>query len=214
MKIIITGASGMVGEGVLLECLNTPDVEEVLVVGRRGCGHAHPKLREILHKDFLNVAPIADQLRGYDACFFCLGVSAAGMNAEDYRRMTYDLTLEFAKHLDRGMTFTYVTGLYTDSTEKGRVMWARVKGATENELLRQFPRGYMFRPGAMVPIEGQTNLKPLYRILLPVVSLLKPLLKKHVLRLHEVGRAMLACVRTSPRKHVLEIADIKELARA
>lgn len=204
----------MVGEGVLIECLQTADVSEVLVVGRRPCGHTHPKLREILHGDFLNLAPIEPQLAGYDACFFCLGVSSVGISPEDYKRMTYDLTLEMGRRLAKlnsGMTFTYVTGANTDSTEQGSVRWARVKGATENELLKLFKNGYMFRPGAMTPVEGQKNLKALYRVFMPLVWLLKPFIAKHVLSLHEVGRAMLACVRQHPPKHVLEIPDIKAL---
>lgn len=217
MKIIITGASGMVGEGVLLECLNTPDVTDVLVVGRRPCGHTHPKLREILHKDFFNLAPIEKDLSGFDACFFCLGVSSVGISAEEYERMTKDLTLEMGRRLARlspDMTFCYVTGMHTDSTEKGSVRWARVKGATENELLRLFKNGYAFRPGMMTAVKGQKNLKLLYKMIEPLAPLVKLLAKDAICSLEEVGRAMMTCVRQHPANHIVEVPDIKELAKA
>src|SRR5215475_7065631 len=152
IKAIITGATGMVGEAVLLECLANPAVEQVLVINRKPGGVSHAKLREIIHADFFNLAPIAAQLAGYDACFFCLGVSSVGMDAEQYRHVTYDLTLGIAQVLVKAnpeMTFCYVTGKSTDSSEQGRIAWARVKGATENALLRLFRRAYMFRPGLM-----------------------------------------------------------------
>jgi uncharacterized protein YbjT (DUF2867 family) len=217
MKIIITGASGMVGEGVLLDCLNTPDVKEVLVVGRRPCGHTHAKLREVLHGDFLNLAAIEKDLAGYDACFFCLGVSSVGLSPEDYYRMTHDITLEMAKRLAKvspEITFTYVTGMGTDSSEQGRVRWARVKGATENELLRLLKNAYVFRPGVMTPVEGQKNLKFIFKAFAPLIPLIKLFAAKSVLSLNEVGRAMLTCARKHPAKHILEVADIKELAKS
>ena len=215
MKIIITGASGMVGEGVLLQCLRTDKVTEVLVVGRRSCGHQHPKLREVLHDDFMNLAPLEKELTGYDACFFCLGVSSVLMKPEDYKRLTFDLTLEMGRHLARvspDLTFCYVTGMHTDSSEKGSLRWARVKGATENELLRLFKNAYMFRPGAMSAIKGQKNLKLIYKSVAPLLPILKPLLGNSFCTLEEVGRAMLACARSHPKKHLIEVADIKALA--
>src|SRR5882757_1044096 len=145
IKAIITGATGMVGEGVLLECLNHSDVEEVLVINRRPGGMSHPKLREVIHADFFNLTPIESQLIGYNACFFCLGVSSIGMSEEEYRRTTYDLTLNVGQllaKLNPEMTFCYVTGAGTDSTEQGRVAWANVKGATENALMRLFKQAY------------------------------------------------------------------------
>lgn len=217
MKIIVTGASGMVGEGVLLECLKDTSVTDVLVVGRRPCGHAHPKLREILHQDFMNLAPIEKDLAGFDACFFCLGVSSALMDADQYKRMTYDLTLEMGRRLAKlspDLTFCYVTGAHTDSTEQGRVRWARVKGATENELLRLFKFGYMFRPGAMYASPGQKNIKTLYRVLLPLFPLFKPFFPDLFCTLEEVGRAMIACAKMHPAKHILEVPDIKAVAAA
>lgn len=216
MKIIITGASGMVGEGVLLECLNTSDVTEVLVIGRRKCGVEHPKLREIVHGDFHDLSKIETALAGYDGCFFCLGVSSLGITPEQYEHMTYDLTLEMGKRLARlspEMTFCYVTGMGTDSSEKGSVRWARVKGKTENELLRLFKNGYMYRPGFMSAVRGQKNLKTIYKVFSPLVPLIQMLFPKSVLTLEEVGKSMLACVRTHPDKHILEIADIQKLGR-
>lgn len=211
VKIILTGATGMVGEGVLLECLATDDVEKVLVLGRKSCGHEHPKLEEMLVPDFLKLE-MSDKLRGYDACFYCAGVSSVGMNEADYTRVTFDTPMHVAKLLADGkMVFTYVTGASTDSTEKGKVMWARVKGRAENELMKlPFKGVYNFRPGLMKPVPGQKNLKTGYKIglvFLPVFRLIFPMLT-----LSEVGRAMLACVRKGAPKKVLEVADIKALA--
>jgi uncharacterized protein YbjT (DUF2867 family) len=210
MKIILTGATGMVGEGVLLECLATDDVEKVLVLGRKSCGHEHAKLEEMLVPDFLKLE-ISDRLRGYDACFYCAGVSSVGMSEEDYTRVTFDTPMHVAKVLaDEKMVFTYVTGASTDSTEKGKIMWARVKGRAENALMKLPFRGvYNFRPGLMKPLKGQRNIKTGYRVglvFLPVLKLIFPMLS-----LSDVGRAMMNCVRTTPSKHVLEVADIKAL---
>src|ERR1700681_2543513 len=158
----------MVGEGVLLQCLNHPDVEQVLVINRKPGGVSHPKLREIIHVDFFDLAPIERQFIGFNACFFCLGVSSVGMREEVYARITHDLTLSMAQLLARlnpQMTFCYVTGAGTDSSEQGRVAWARVKGATENALLRLFKQAYMFRPGFMQATAGQRNVKSYYRYL-------------------------------------------------
>ncbi len=216
MKIIVTGASGMVGEGVLLECLRTEDVTEILVVGRQHCGITHPKLREILHADFFNLALIEESLSGFDACFFCLGVSSVLLSAENYKRMTYDLTLEMAQRLARlnpNLSFCYVTGMNTDSTEKGSVRWARVKGATENELLHLFKYAYMFRPGAMTPVSGQKNIKFMYKLFFPFFPLFRLFVPNMFCTLEEVGRAMLACVRTHPANRIIEITDIKKLSR-
>src|ERR1700744_2355761 len=158
VKVIVTGSTGMVGEGVLLACLDHPEVEQVLAINRRPAGRTHPKLREIIHSDFFDLGPVEPQLAGYNACFFCLGVSSVGMKKEAYQHVTYDLTLNFAQALARqnaDPAFCYVTGAGTDSSEKGRISWARVKGATENALLRMFRRAYMFRPGFMKPTPGQ-----------------------------------------------------------
>src|ERR1700743_762003 len=168
IKAIITGATGMVGEGVLLECLEHPEIEKVLVINRKPGGVSHPKLREIIHPDFFNLTPIEPQLTGYNACFFCLGVSSVGISKEEYKRVTYDLTLNLAQALAKNspdLAFCYITGAGTDSSEQGRVSWARVKGATENALLRLFKRSYMFRPAFMRPTPGQKNVKGFYKFL-------------------------------------------------
>lgn len=216
IKAIITGATGMVGEGVLLECLENPAVEQVLVVIRKPAGRSHPKLTEIVHGDFFNVAPIAPQLAGYDACFFCLGVSSVGMDAAEYKRITQDLTLGFADalvKLNPELTFCYVTGKSTDSTEKGRLGWARVKGATENALLRMFKHAYMFRPGAMKAMPGQRNLPALYRWLAWIYPIGRALAPGSFCELQEVARAMINAARTGAPKRVLEVKDIVELAK-
>jgi uncharacterized protein YbjT (DUF2867 family) len=216
IKTIITGATGMVGEGVLLECLSHPDVEQVLVINRKPGGVSHPKLREIVHADFFDLGPIASQLTGYDACFFCLGVSSVGMEAALYRRLTYDLTLGVAQTLAQSnpeMTFCYVTGAGTDSTEQGRLAWARVKGATENALLRLFRRAYMFRPGMMKASPGQKNLKLSYKSLAWIYPIGRVLYPAGFCTLQEVGQAMINAATKGHSKQILEVADIVELAK-
>ena len=216
ISAIITGATGMVGEGVLLACLDDPRVERVLIVNRRASGLSHPKLRELVHENLQDVSSVAPQLAGYGACFFCLGVSSVGMGEADYRRVTQDLTLGFARTLaalDPATVFTYVTGAGTDSTEQGRTMWARVKGATENELLRLFPRAVMFRPGAMLAVPGQRRLKGWYRALAWILHVARVLAPGKVLRLQDVGRAMVNAAVAGSDKRVLEVADIAALAR-
>src|SRR5260221_1504458 len=194
IKTIITGATGMVGEGVLLECLNHPDVEQVLVINRKPGGVSHPKLHEIIHTDFFNLAPIEQQLIGFNACFFCLGVSSVGMNKEEYTHITYDLTLNVAQLLAKAnpeMTFCYVTGAGTDSTEQGRVAWARVKGATENALIRLFKQAYMFRPAFMKATAGQRNLKSYYKFFAWLYPIGRSLYPAGFFNLPGVGRAMI-----------------------
>lgn len=223
MKInpIITGATGMVGEGVLLECLQHPDVGQVLVINRKPGGVTHrtsarPKLREIIHTDFFNLTPIENQLGGYNACFFCLGVSSVGMNEADYRRLTYDLTMHTAQLLarqDPDMTFCYVSGAGTDSTEQGRLMWARVKGKTENDLMRLFPRAYMFRPGFLKASPGQKNVKSYYKYIDWLYPVGRAIYPAGFSTLKELGLAMINVARQSPEKHVLEVKDIVQLAK-
>jgi uncharacterized protein YbjT (DUF2867 family) len=217
IKAIVTGATGMVGEGVLLECLNHPDVEQALVVNRKPGGISHPKLREIIHPDFFNLAPIEAQLIGYNACYFCLGVSSVGMSEEQYKHITYDLTLNFGQLLARlnpEMTFCYVTGMGTDSSEQGRSAWARVKGATENALMRLFKNSYMFRPGFMKATSGQKNLKTSYKLLAWVYPIGRALCPAMFCTLQEVGQAMInATIQGSP-KQILEVKDIVNLAKA
>jgi uncharacterized protein YbjT (DUF2867 family) len=217
MKAIVFGASGMVGEGVLLTSLRSPHVESVLVIGRRACNVDHPKMTEILRKDFFDFADIESKLTGYDACFFCLGVSSVGMNEADYTRTTYDLTMHAARTLSRlnpGMTFCYVSGTGTDSTEKGRLMWARVKGRTENHLAQlPFKAAYAFRPGLMKPVEGQKNLKSIFRLVGKTYPLWKFLAPKHVCTLEELGLAMIQVSRVGTPQKVLENPDIARLAK-
>jgi uncharacterized protein YbjT (DUF2867 family) len=216
IKPIITGATGMVGEGVLLECLSDPDVERVLVINRKPGGVSHPKLREIIHADFFDLSAIEPELVGYDACFFCLGVSSVGMGSEEYRHITYDLTLNFAGVLARlnpQMTFCYVTGMGTDSSEKGRVAWARVKGATENALMRLFKKSFMFRPGFMKATAGQKNLKISYKLLAWIYPIGRVIFPAGFCTLAEVGRAMINAVGVGCPKQILEVKDIVELAK-
>jgi len=215
ISVLITGATGMVGEGVLLECLADPRVARVLVVNRKPLGRSHPKLTEIVHADFHDLSKIEHQLAGYDACFFCLGVSSIGMNEHDYRHVTYDLTTNFGRTLARlnpEMTFCYVTGASTDSTEHGQVMWARVKGATENELLRMFRRAVMFRPAMMKATSGQRNLKGWYRALAWIYPIGRALAPSKFCTLQEVGRAMINAATAGAPRHVLEVRDIVDLA--
>lgn len=216
IRAILFGATGMVGEGVLLECLKHPDIESVLVIGRRPCNVKHPKLNEILHHDFFDFSTIENKLQGYDACFFCLGVSSVGMKEAEYTRITYELTMQAARTLSRlnlAMTFCYVSGTGTDSTERGRLMWARVKGRTENHLARlPFKAVYSFRPGLIKPTKGQKNVKAIFKVLgfsYPVWKFLSP---KNTCTLEEVGLAMIQAVRVGSSKRVLENLDIAQLA--
>jgi hypothetical protein len=213
IKVILTGATGMVGEGVLLECLQNEAVAEVLLVSRRHYAYRHPKLKELLVPDFLKIDEHRDRLQGYDACFYCAGVSSVGMNEADYTRATYDTTLQFAKTLasvNPFMVFDYVTGAHTDSSETGKLMWARVKGKTENDLQGlPFSGQYNFRPGFMKPVEGQKNVKWFFK---PVIWLFPHLFPSQSLTLHDVGKAMINTVTKGYPKPVLEIADIRALA--
>jgi hypothetical protein len=216
IKAIITGATGMVGEGVLLECLEHPEVEEVLVINRKPGGRSHPKLKEIIHADFFHLEKIESQLMGYNACFFCLGISSIGISAEEYKHITYDLTVHAGQVMARQnplMAFCYVTGSGTDSTEKGKVAWARVKGATENALLKLFPNGYMFRPGMMKATPGQKNLKALYRYLAWLYPIIHALYPKGACTLREVGQAMINVALKGYSNHLVEVKDIVILAR-
>jgi hypothetical protein len=205
----------MVGEGVLLECLKAPDVEHVLVINRKPGGVSHPKLREILHSDFFNLQPIEQRLKGFDACFFCLGVSSVGMSKEEYRHITYDLTLSVAQllaKLNPDTSFCYVTGASTDSSEQGSVAWARVKGATENALLRLFKRAYMFRPGFMKATPGQKNVKGYYAFIAWLYPIGRALYPAGFCTLQEVGQAMIKAATKGYAKQILEVKDIVALA--
>jgi uncharacterized protein YbjT (DUF2867 family) len=218
MKVIVFGATGMIGQGVLRECLLDDAVESVLVVGRTALGREHPKLREILHRDFTDFTAIADELTGYDACFFCLGVSSVGMNEADYRRVTYDITLAAARTLaerNPDLTFIYVSGEGTDSSERGRTMWARVKGATENALIALPFHAYAFRPGYIQPRHGITSKTRLYRVAYAVGGWLFPVLKKlfpgAITTTDQLGRAMIGVALTGAPERVLNSRAINAL---
>lgn len=213
MKVIITGATGMVGEGVLFECLENPVVKEILIVNRRHYDLQHPKLKELIVKDFTKLETFENQLAAYDACFYCAGISSVGMNEEKYNYITYETTMAFAEQLIKwnpGMVFNFVSGGHTDSTEKGKIMWARIKGKTENALMKlPFKAQYNFRPGFMKPFKAQKNVKALFK---PVIWLFPILLPKISLTLKQVGQAMINAVQKGYQKQVLEIEDIKILA--
>jgi uncharacterized protein YbjT (DUF2867 family) len=216
LSVILTGATGMVGEGVLHQCLQDADIDRVLVVGRRSCGVNHPKMKEVIHQDLLHPEPIREQVAGYDACFFCLGVSSVGMKEHDYAVVTHDLTLAFAGVLQKAnpqMTFCYISGYATDSTEKGRSMWARVKGRTENDLLKLFPNAFMFRPGYMRPIPGMKHTLKYYKYVDWMYPLLRPLFPRFMGTLEELGRAMIAVAKTGYSSHILELKDIRVKAK-
>ncbi|SDC34934.1 NAD(P)H-binding [Variovorax sp. CF079] len=219
MNVLLFGATGMVGQGVLRECLLDAGVSRVLSVGRSTTGQTHPKLRELIVADLFDLSAVREQLAGFDACFFCLGVSSAGMSEEAYRHVTYELTLAAAKVLVRlnpQMTFVYVSGAGTDSSERGSSMWARVKGATENALMRlPFKAAYMFRPGFIQPLHGVRSKVALYRwiyvLARPIFGLIKRLAPRHVTTSEQVGRAMLVVARRGAPTPLVETADINAL---
>ena len=216
IKTIITGATGMVGEGVLHECLQHPDVDAVLVINRKPSGVTHPKLKEIIHPDFFNLPAIEDRLRGYNACFFCLGVSSVGMNAEQYFQTTYTLTIQMAETLSRlnpDMSFCYVPGAGTDSSEKGRSRWARVKGKTENDLMRlPFRQVFAFRPGFIKPIPGLTHTHSFYKYITWLFPLGRALYPSGFCTLQELALAMIRVSKQGYDKKIIEGKDIIRLA--
>ncbi|RQO75146.1 epimerase [Pedobacter sp. KBW06] len=217
VKAIITGTTGMVGEGVLHECLINDAVEAVLVINRKACGVQHTKLKEIIHADFFDLSAIEDQLGGYNACFFCLGVSSVGINAEDYYRLTYTLTMHVAETLSRlnpEMTFNYISGAGTDSTEKGRSNWARVKGKTENDLMKlPFGKVFAFRPGFIKPTKGLKYIQPYYKYIGWLYPIGRSLYPNGFCTLREIGLAMIHTVTKGSAKKILEGKDIIQLAR-
>ncbi len=219
MKVILFGATGMVGQGVLRECLLDSNVQSVLSVGRSNTGQNQKKLREVKQINFLDLTEIENALSGFDACFFCLGVSSVGMSEENYRNITYDITLSVAQTLSKlnpNMTFIYVTGAGTDSTEKGRTMWARVKGKTENDLLRlPFKAAYMFRPGGIIPLHGVKSKTKIYQLVYDVTRPIYPLLKKlfpnSITTSEQLGRAMIKVARLGYPKSIMESSDINNI---
>ena len=221
MRVVLFGATGMVGQGVLRECLLDPDIETLQTVGRTASGGSGPKLREIVRQDLFHYSDIEAQLSGFDACFFCLGVTSAGLSESQYENLTYTLTLAAAETLARlnpRMTFVYVSGAGTDSSEKGRIMWARVKGKTENALLRlPFKAAYMFRPGVIMPAHGERSKTAAYRIgyavAKPLLPLLRRIFSRHVLTTEEIGLAMIRVAKYGAPKKILEAPDIAACAR-
>ena len=219
MKVILFGATGMVGQGVLRECLLDPGIESVFAVGRGPTGQRHAKLREIVHDNFFDFSAIESQLADYDACFFCLGVSSVGMDEERYRHLTYDITMAAATTLAKlnpGMVFTYVTGRSTDSSERGSQMWARVKGKTENDLLKlPFKAAYMFRPAGIQPLHGVRSKTPwvqaIYVVTAPLLSYLNRVAPKYMTTSEQLGRAMIKVARDGYPRPVLESEDINRL---
>jgi hypothetical protein len=214
-SVIITGVTGMVGEGVLHECLLSPDVEKVLSVSRRSSGISHPKLTEIIHTDFFDLISIEPQLSGYNACFFCLGVSSVGMKKEEYEKMTYDLTMGFARTLAKvngDMSFCYISGAGTDSTEKGRSHWARVKGKTENDLQKiGFTKTWLFRPGILKPTKGLKNTLAFYKWAGWLIPVFETFFPNTISSLAELGQAMIGVVIRGYEKNIIEVKDIKKL---
>jgi uncharacterized protein YbjT (DUF2867 family) len=221
MKVILFGATGMIGQGVLRECLLDPEVTQVLSIARRTTGKEHPKLREIVHQDFTNFSSLAPELAGYDACLFCLGVSSVGMSEDEYRKITYDTALAAARALlekNPGLTFVFVSGGGADSTGSGRIMWARVKGQTENALLAlPFKASYVVRPAAIQPQHGvtsrATNTRIAYALLGWLLPVMKALFPKYVTTTERLGRAMVHLAKHGTEKHVLESLDIDQLGR-
>jgi hypothetical protein len=217
INLILTGVTGMVGEGVLQECLRHPDVNSVLVLGRRTCGKSDPKISEIIHDNFFDISPIEEKLKGYNACLFCLGVSSINMKEPEYYSLTYTLTMSLAGVLAKvnpDMTFCYISGAGTDSSEKGRIMWARVKGKTENDLMKlNFKKVYAFRPGFLIPTKGQKNVHKYYRVSGFLFPFLRSVFPKYVSTLKELGLAMIKSVTLGYEKQVLEVRDIVLLSK-
>ena len=220
LSVILTGATGMVGEGVLYECLHHADVEKVLVITRNTCGYLHPKLTEIIHSDFSDISSLSDRLTGYNACYFCLGVTSLGKNEAEYTKLTYTLTINFATtlaSLNPDMTFCYISGAGTDSSAKGRTMWARVKGKTENDLMKlSFKQVYNFRPAGIIPFlplkTSQTFYKT-YRYVGWLLWVMKVITPNYVIGLKDLAAAMINSSITGYPKNILEVKDIKILAR-
>lgn len=211
IKVIITGATGMVGEGVLQECLQNPQVEQILLINRKPSGYQHPKIKERLLPDFFNLNGLQEELRDYDACFFCLGISSLGMKEEDYKKTTYDLTLNFAQAYAQAKPqgiFCYVSGAGTDSSEQGNSMWARVKGKTENDLLKLPLQVYNFRPAFMKPFKNAKNVKGILKVISGLYPILRPFNRSYFLTLEEVGKAMINVSIHGYAKHILETKDI------
>lgn len=218
LKIIITGTTGMVGEGVLMECLSNPAIEKVLALSRKPCGIEHPKLTEIIHEIFFDITALVPKVMGYDGCFFCLGISSVGMKEDAYKKITYDLTMHVATVLSEAnkneMTFCYISGASTDSTEKGRMMWARIKGKTENDLSKlPFKAVYNFRPGGLIATKGQKHILPLYKYASWLVKLIHKIAPNYASTIQELALSMIKVCQSGYAKNIVEVADIHLLAK-
>jgi uncharacterized protein YbjT (DUF2867 family) len=217
LKVIITGATGMVGEGVLQECIANPMIEKILLINRKPTGVVHSKVQEIIHQHFNDLSAILDELRGYDACYFCLGISSLGVKEDTYYDVTYKLTIDFARQLtavNDKMTFCYVSGAGTDSSEKGKLMWARVKGKTENDLTKlPFKAVYNFRPGFMRPAKGAKNIKGVYKVIDFLYPVFRSISPTYFLTLEEVAKAMINVTMKGYPKTVIEVKDIAVLSK-
>jgi uncharacterized protein YbjT (DUF2867 family) len=221
LNVVIFGATGMIGHGTLLECLEAPSIQRIVIIVRRSMNITNEKVQEIIHNDFTDYTSIEDQLKNLDACFFCLGISSAGMNEEEYRRITYDFPLAAAKTLLRlnpNLTFCHVTGVGTDSSEQGRIMWARVKGKSENDLLALTESAWMFRPGVIKPEKGVVSaskwVRRLYTITKPIAPVVKAIFPNSMTSTSIFGRAMINVVRQRPAKKILTTSDINQLGAA
>ncbi len=220
LNVIITGATGMVGEGVLYECLNHPDVEKVLVISRNPCGYTHPKLAEIIHTDLSDISSLGDRIQGFNACYFCLGVTSLGKKEDEYTRLTYTLTHNFAStlaSLNPDMTFCYISGTGTDTSEKGRIMWARVKGKTENDLMKlPFKRVYNFRPGGIkpfLPLKPSQTFYKTYKYAFWLFPIMKAINSDFVIEMRDLAKGMINASLVGYSKNILEVKDIKVLAK-
>ncbi|PWV54322.1 NAD-dependent epimerase/dehydratase family protein [Chitinophaga sp. S165] len=214
LNIVITGVTGMVGEGVLLECLQNKNIDKILSVSRKPAEWKHPKLQELMVTDFMQLDAFREQFKGFDACFYCAGISSVGLNEDQYTKITYDITLHMAgelKEMNPDLIFNFVSGGHTDSSEQGKVMWARVKGRTENALSKLFPgREYNFRPGLMKPVKEQKHVKgnnKYIKVLFPLLNLFFPSCD-----IRDIGKAMINATINGYSKNILEVKDIKELA--
>jgi len=221
LSVILTGATGMVGEGVLYECLHHADIEKVLVITRHPSGYSDPKLTEIIHSNLSDISSLSDRLTGYNACYFCLGVTSLGKNEAEYTRLTYTLTMNFATTLatlNPDMTFCYISGAGTDSTSKGRTMWARVKGKTENDLMKlAFKQVYNFRPAGIIPflpLKPSQTIYKTYRYVGWLLWVMKVITPNYVIGLKDLAAAMINASLTGYSKNILEVKDIKDLAKA
>ncbi|HWJ29588.1 MAG TPA: NAD-dependent epimerase/dehydratase family protein [Flavisolibacter sp.] len=214
MEVIITGTTGMIGEGVLIECLANPEITEVLSVSRKPTGKTHPKLKEYIVSDILALKEDDEKLKGYDACFYSAGISAVGMKEEDYRRITYDTTIHFAKALNPNpnMSFVYVSGGGTDSTEKGRMMWARVKGKTENDLAKlPFKQVFGFRIGFVKPAAGQQYVLSYYKYFAWLIPIIKAIAPNIYSTMKEVAQAMIYFSKNGHNRNVIYVNDIHKV---